>query len=197
VLPAQQKPPEEQPGPVFRAQDIQLLEDSVPQKVALFEGPHSGPAGRRTIPVEVILLFDVSLRRCEKMPGQVGDLPHDTGKLLMWPRPPACVADRPNESGIFSYLLSVMNASVLGIPLYPVVLGHERVMKQAMSGGGQDPWAAGRRGAAGQARQAQREARARDKAPSAGETRWPHQVQVKLREPGSGKIYGGVRTVVH
>jgi hypothetical protein len=23
------------------------------------------------------------------MPGQVGDLPHDTGKLLMWRRPPA------------------------------------------------------------------------------------------------------------
>jgi hypothetical protein len=39
------------------------------------------------------------------MPGQVGDLPHDTGKLLMWRRPPACVADRPNETGIFSHLL--------------------------------------------------------------------------------------------
>jgi hypothetical protein len=34
-------------------------------------------------------------------------------------------------------------------------------------------------------------------APSARETRRPHQVQVKLREPGSGTIYGGVRTVVH
>ena len=39
------------------------------------------------------------------MPGQVGDLPHHTGKLLMWRRPPACVADRPNEAGIFSHLL--------------------------------------------------------------------------------------------
>jgi len=26
------------------------------------------------------------------MPGQVGDLPHDAGKLLMWRRPPAGVA---------------------------------------------------------------------------------------------------------
>ena len=33
--------------------------------------------------------------------------------------------------------------------------------------------------------------------PSTRETRRPHQVRVKLREPGSGKIYGGVRTVVH
>ena len=38
--------------------DIQLLEDGQPQKIALFEGP--GQA-KRTVPVEVILLFDVSL----------------------------------------------------------------------------------------------------------------------------------------
>src|SRR5581483_9069155 len=39
--------------------DIQLLEDGKPQKIAVFEGP--GTAGRRTVPVEVILLFDVSM----------------------------------------------------------------------------------------------------------------------------------------
>src|SRR5581483_702469 len=39
--------------------DIQLLEDGKPQKIAVFEGP--GAPGRRTVPVEVILLFDVSM----------------------------------------------------------------------------------------------------------------------------------------
>jgi VWFA-related protein len=39
-------------------EDIQLLEDGRPRKIALFEGP--GQA-KRTVPVEVILLFDVSL----------------------------------------------------------------------------------------------------------------------------------------
>jgi Ca-activated chloride channel homolog len=39
--------------------DIQLLEDGKAQKIAVFEGPAS--AGRRTVPVEVILLFDVSM----------------------------------------------------------------------------------------------------------------------------------------
>ena len=43
----------------LRADDIQLLEDGKPQKIALFEGP--GQPGRRSIPVEIILLFDVSL----------------------------------------------------------------------------------------------------------------------------------------
>jgi VWFA-related protein len=75
-------PPEAQAGPVFRTEsnlalvkfhlirkgmyandlrpdDIHLLEDGQPQKIALFEGP--GVAERRTIPVEIILLFDVSL----------------------------------------------------------------------------------------------------------------------------------------
>jgi len=50
-------------------------------------------------------LASTLLRRCERTPGQVGDLPHDTGKWLMWRRPPACVADRPNEAGISSQLL--------------------------------------------------------------------------------------------
>jgi hypothetical protein len=79
---AQSGPPPTQPDPVFRtetnlamvkfhvvqknayaenvlAEDIHLLEDGQPQKIALFEGP--GQNGRRTIPVEIILLFDVSL----------------------------------------------------------------------------------------------------------------------------------------
>ena len=42
----------------LQVDDIQLLEDGRSQKVALFEGPG---AARRTIPVEIILLFDVSL----------------------------------------------------------------------------------------------------------------------------------------
>ncbi len=41
------------------ADDVQLLEDGKPQKIAVFEGPGTG--GRRTVPVEVILLFDVSM----------------------------------------------------------------------------------------------------------------------------------------
>jgi len=39
------------------------------------------------------------------MPGQVGDLPHDTGKLLMWRRPPACDPAGRTEAGILSHLL--------------------------------------------------------------------------------------------
>jgi VWFA-related protein len=43
----------------LRPEDIHLLEDGQPQKIAVFEGP--GQSGKRTIPVEIILLFDVSL----------------------------------------------------------------------------------------------------------------------------------------
>jgi VWFA-related protein len=39
--------------------DVQLLEDGKPQKIAVFEGPGTG--GPRTVPVELILLFDVSM----------------------------------------------------------------------------------------------------------------------------------------
>ncbi len=39
-------------------EEIQVLEDNVPQKIAIFEGP--GTAGR-TIPIDVTLLLDVSL----------------------------------------------------------------------------------------------------------------------------------------
>lgn len=42
----------------IRVDDIQLLEDGQPQKIALFEGPGGT---KRTVPVEVVLLFDVSL----------------------------------------------------------------------------------------------------------------------------------------
>jgi len=38
------------------------------------------------------------------MHGQVGDLPHEAGKLLMWRRPPACVVGGRPEVGIFSQL---------------------------------------------------------------------------------------------
>ena len=41
------------------ADDIQLTEDGKPRKIVVFEGP--GAAARRSIPVEVILLFDVSM----------------------------------------------------------------------------------------------------------------------------------------
>lgn len=44
----------------LRASDIELLEDGVVQKLVLFEGPNSGPGGHRTIPIELILLLDVS-----------------------------------------------------------------------------------------------------------------------------------------
>lgn len=41
----------------LKPEDIVLLEDGVPRKLALFEG---GRSARRTVPVEVILLFDIS-----------------------------------------------------------------------------------------------------------------------------------------
>jgi len=44
----------------LQARDIRLLEDGVEQKVAVFEGPPSTRTSR-SIPVEVILLLDVSL----------------------------------------------------------------------------------------------------------------------------------------
>jgi len=44
----------------LQAHDIRLLEDGVPQKIAIFEGPPSSRTGR-SIPVEVIVLLDVSL----------------------------------------------------------------------------------------------------------------------------------------
>jgi VWFA-related protein len=43
----------------LKAEDIQLLEDGAPQKIAVFEGP--GTSSRTIVPVEVILLFDVSM----------------------------------------------------------------------------------------------------------------------------------------
>ncbi len=43
----------------LRASDIEVLEDGVVQKLVVFEGPN-GPNGRRTIPIELILLLDVS-----------------------------------------------------------------------------------------------------------------------------------------
>ena len=44
----------------LQPEDIQLLEDGKPQKLALFEGPRPA-GGQRQTPLEVILLFDVSL----------------------------------------------------------------------------------------------------------------------------------------
>jgi hypothetical protein len=42
----------------LQPEDIQLLEDGKPQKLALFEGPRTA-GGQRQTPLEVILLFDV------------------------------------------------------------------------------------------------------------------------------------------
>jgi VWFA-related protein len=44
----------------LQPEDIQLLEDGKPQRLALFEGPRT-TGGQRQTPLEVILLFDVSL----------------------------------------------------------------------------------------------------------------------------------------
>ena len=44
----------------LKAEDIQLLEDGKPQKLTVFEGPLTTGKQRQT-PVEIILLFDVSL----------------------------------------------------------------------------------------------------------------------------------------
>src|SRR5262249_44117855 len=41
----------------LRPDDIELLEDGKPQKLALFEG---GRAQRRNVPIEIVLLFDTS-----------------------------------------------------------------------------------------------------------------------------------------
>ncbi len=47
--------------PDLRKEDIQILEDGKPQRIAVFEAPSGPEKQARAIPVEVILLLDVSL----------------------------------------------------------------------------------------------------------------------------------------
>jgi len=214
AAPAQKPPSEEQPTVVFRteanlalvrfhvlrkgkyvedlrAEDIQLLEEGVRQKVAVFEGPGSGLAGGRSIPVEVVLLFDVSLSVMnwnlldtlsikETLLDGLGDhvgvaIYAFAAKLKRFSQPTADVEKLKQAlSGVYDFTHSgtrlyeaimqtardaagastnasrvmlvfsdgfsttktrpeavVSVAKAYGIPLYPVVLGHDRIMKQA------------------------------------------------------------------
>ena len=45
----------------LQKEDVRILEDGKPQSIAIFEGPPGAEGKRRTVPVEVILLLDVSL----------------------------------------------------------------------------------------------------------------------------------------
>ena len=57
VVRFQVRPNKGQPIPILRPEDIEVREDGVAQKIAVFEG---GPASPRTVPVEISLLFDCS-----------------------------------------------------------------------------------------------------------------------------------------
>jgi VWFA-related protein len=218
ALPQQprQKPGEAEPGLVIRTEtnlvlvpfhvvhkgkyvedlgveDIQLLEDGVAKRIALFEGPQGGSA-RRTTPVEIILLLDVSLSVMnwnlldslslkDTLLDGLGD--HVTisiyafaGRLKRFTRPTRDVEklkaalgaaygyahggtrlyeaimqtarDAASSGTNATRLMLVLSdglsttkrrpddavqvANVFGIPLYPVVLGHDRVVKQANRG---------------------------------------------------------------
>jgi len=73
-----------------REAQFKLVERVEQRRGALEGGLSSRPATLGVMPWGAVstrgsaLASSRSLRRCEKMPGQVGDLPHDTGKLLMW-----------------------------------------------------------------------------------------------------------------
>lgn len=213
---AQQQPAGEQPDLVFRtqtnlamvkfhviqkgqyaedvrAEHIELLEDGKPQKVALFEGP--GEGGRRTLPVEIILLFDVSLsvmddnlldsyairdKVLDGLGGNVGVSVYAFGGKLKKFSPPTNDIEKLKKAldGVYKFTNpgtplyeSIMRvskeaydsggpnvtramvifsdgelttkekpekaaavANFYGVTLYPVLLGHDRAIKQAMQG---------------------------------------------------------------
>jgi VWFA-related protein len=178
--------------PDLRAEDIRILEDGVPQKLALLEG---GGPGARTLPVEISLLFDVSLSVVNQglldsiaiketlldgVGGNVGVAVYAFGaKLKRFCRPtrdPATLRAALQSAYEFEHggtrlyeavmmtardaaagaanaarLLIVFSdgqpttdtkpedaarvARLLGIPVFPVVLGHERVARQAQGNG--------------------------------------------------------------
>jgi len=186
-----------------RAEDIELHEEGVPQKVAVFEGPQSGEGGRRRIPVEVILLLDVSLSVMNRnlldsfsvketlldgLGEDVGVAVYGfAGKLRRLTRPTreverikaaleAAYAYAHGGTRLYEAIMqtardaastgtsarrlmlvlsdgfsttaadpedSATVASAFGIQVYPVVLGHERVVRQATEGGGLGQGAAG------------------------------------------------------
>lgn len=177
----------------LRPEDIQLLEDGKPQKLAVFEGPGTG---RRNTPVEILLLFDVSLsvmnidllspfaiketlldgigehvsvsiyafgskwRRFVEPTRDMNKLQAALEAVFDFTNPGTRLyesiiytARDAAESGsnasrvmvIFSDSFSTTRmppkdaarmANYYGIPLYPVILGHQRVMRRAMGGGG-------------------------------------------------------------
>jgi VWFA-related protein len=182
----------------LRPEDIQLLEDGKPQKLALFEGPRTG----HKTPVEILLLFDVSLSVMnndllnpftikETLVDGLGN--HVSVAVYAfggkWKRFTTPTRDFPTlrkaveeafdftnagtplyesiirtardavESGSNATRLMVIfsdgfattkmppqeaakAALSYDIPLYPVVLGHQRVVQQAMGGGGGGPFGA-------------------------------------------------------
>ncbi len=274
----------------LRPEEIELREDGQPQKLALFEGPSTG----RTVPIEVILLFDVSLSVSDlNLLAGVQDILKGIGahagisvyafaNRLRRFTPPTrdMAAIRAALDGaldyahggtrlyeaimrtateslrggagpttrimiVFSDGLSttktkpeeaVKIARACGVALYPVVLGHLRVIQQGQIN--DRPGFANPRALERQARAMDKEWQMREFAeigaatggrsfdpphlnelvvreilksvvrdvqaeyvagyyPASGETRRAHKVEVVLRDKRAGKVYGGVRTVVH
>lgn len=197
----------------LRPEDIELREDGAPRKVAIFEGPSTG----RTVPVEVILLFDVSLsvdnlglldgiqetiikgigdyakvsvyafaNRVRRFTGPTRDLPalkaalnaamrfaHGGTRLYEAITNTAAEVSR-NEAAPATRLMIVFSdgfstsktkpevavkaARANGIALYPVVLGHQRLVDQdqarqaaAQNRQNSGHWGGGGRGGRGQA----------------------------------------------
>ena len=176
----------------LRPEDIQLLEDGKPQKLAVFEGPRTG---RRT-PVEILLLFDASLsvmniglldpfaiketlldgigghvsvavyafanrwKRFVKPTREISQLKSALNGVFdfthagtrLYESIISTARDAAESGGNASRLMVVFSdgfattkmpprdaarmAAFYGVSLYPVVLGHQRVLRQAMGGGG-------------------------------------------------------------
>lgn len=278
----------------LRPEDVELREDGVPQKVALFEGPSTG----RTVPVEVILLLDVSLsttnlnllegirdtiikgmgdyvrvsvyafaNRLRRFTTPTRDLPalkkaldgavdyaHGGTRLYEAITNTAADASRTGSTQATRLMIvfsdgfgtsktkpdvAVKAARAFGIALYPVVLGHQRLVDQNQvrnnpgRNGMVNPRALER-----QTRLMDQEWQMREFAsvgpatggrsydppylnelvireilksvvytvqaeyvagyyPAASEKPSAHKVEVVLRDKNAGKLYGGVRTVVH
>lgn len=175
----------------LRAEEIQVLEDGMPQKVAILEGPQDWKNGGRTIPIEVTLLLDVSLsvmnqslldsfsiketlldglgdgvsvsiygfaRRLKRFVGPTSDVEKLGGALKkaygfahggtrLYEAIMKSSQDAANSGANATRLMIILSdgfptsdadpekagmvANYYGITLYPVVLGHDRIVKQA------------------------------------------------------------------
>ena len=189
------------------AEDLSVSEDGRPQRVALFEGPGvGGPEAERQVPVEIILLLDVSLSVMnrslldvytlkEELLDDLGDnvsvgIYAFANKLTRLTRPTrdldklqsaleraydlagggtrlyeavmqTCrdAAQGDRQASRFLLVLSdgfptgqappeyaVRVAQMYGIPVYPVILGHQQIVERAQTTGGGRNINPGRRG---------------------------------------------------